>query len=280
MDIVFACPRCKHTMQVLDHLAGSRTRCSQCQLPLEVPFPKGQLVEVRPSTLGNSPALAASAAPARAAAPAVSVSGHTPSPRSAPSSSTAGRIRADDLLKQASDAKEQGDLESAIRLLRDAYDEVCRANAMFPVEDFLRLPMYLQQAGRSREAWQEFSDLLFQGYPNQSRDVILVAKDRAKIFDRMRQFMEMGGKKDVAQVFGVFSLVCKGISLYHEGRTRELKTWFSKSACTEFVKELKAYTGNLGKLQGVQYAVVGELDEYPTIDFDLLAQRIDVTLRS
>jgi len=42
----------------------------------------------------------------------------------------------------------------------------------------------------------------------------------------------------------------------------------------------EAFQGNLGKLQGIQYAVVAELDEYPSIDFDLLAQRIDVTLRS
>jgi hypothetical protein len=281
MDIIFACPRCQYSMQVPDDKAGSRTRCSHCQLPLEVPFPKGQLIEVRPSALGNSAAGAAVAvaAPPRNAPPQVERR-TSPSWPGVSSSPTAGRLKADDLLKLAGACKEQGDLDGAIRHLRTAYDEICRANALFPVEDFLRLPMYLQQAGRGREAWQEFNDLLFQGYPNQTRDVTLVAQDRSKIFDKMRLFLEMQGNKDLAKVFSVFSLVCKGISLHHEGRTRELRTWFSKSACADFVKELKRFKGNLGKLQGVQYAVIGELDEYPTIDFDLLAQRIDLTLRS
>jgi hypothetical protein len=140
--------------------------------------------------------------------------------------------------------------------------------------------MYLQQVGRPREGWQEFNDLLFQGYPNQTKDVSLVALDRSKIFEKMRLFLETEGKPDIAGVFGVFSRVCKGISLHHEGRSRELRTWFSKSACAEFVHGLKLYNGNLGKLQGIQYAIVGELSEYPNIDFDLLAKRIDVTLRS
>jgi hypothetical protein len=59
-----------------------------------------------------------------------------------------------------------------------------------------------------------------------------------------------------------------------------MRTWFNRLSCTEFVRTLKLYTGNLGTLQGIQHAIVGELDEYPSIDFDLLAQRIDVTLRT
>lgn len=191
-----------------------------------------------------------------------------------------GRLRAEELLTQATARKVEGDIEGAIRLLRNAYEEVIKANALLPIEDFLRLPICLHQAGRSREAWDEFNSLLFDGYPNQTKDATLIAQDRAKIFDRMRLFLEADGQKDIATVFGIFSLVCKGIKLHFEGRQRELRTWFSKSACHEFVRGLKAYNGNLGKLQGIQYAVVGELGEYPSIDFDLLAQRIDVTLRS
>jgi hypothetical protein len=292
MDIVFACPRCQHVMQVAGEQAGSRTKCIQCSLPLEVPFPKGQLVDVRPSELGTGAALAAPAvapAAARSNSPiaptsrsgtgTIPINRSTPMPPSAPSNSTAGQLKADELFKQASAHKDQGDLDGAIRLLRDAYDRVCRANAMFPVEDFLRLPIYLQMAGRSREAWQEFNDLLFQGYPNQTKDISLIAKDRAKIFDKMRLLLEADGQAAIADVFGVFCMVCKGISLHYEGRTRELKTWFNKQACSDFVRTLKKFKGNLGKLQGIQYAVIAELDEYPAIDFDLLAQRIDVTLR-
>lgn len=279
MDIVFACPRCQHVMQAPDDKAGTRTQCQQCRLPFEVPLPKGKLIEVRSAELVG----AAAASPPthangpRAAAPRpASLLAATPPTRTVAD----GRLRADELLKQASARRDAGELDAAIRLLHNAYEEILQANALFPVEDFLRLPIYLHQAGRPREAWKEFNTLLFQGYPNQARDVILIAQDRSKIFDKMRLFLEADGKPDIAAVFGIFALVCKGIKLHHEGRARELRTWFSKSACTDFVRGLKAWNGNLGKLQGIQYAVVGELGEYPSIDFDLLAQRIDVTLRS
>jgi hypothetical protein len=282
MNIVFACPRCQQPMYLSEDKPGATVRCAQCQLPLEVPLPKGQLIEVRPSAPGAVALAAPAPPPARSSPPSLSVSQPTPLPSRpvTPTNSTTGRLKADDLLKQASVHKEEGDLETAIRLLHEGYDEILGANALFSVEAFLRLPMYLQQAGKPREAWQEFNDLLFHGYTNQPRDVTLIAQDRTKIFDKMRLFLEAEGKSDEAAVFGVFSRVCKGISLHFEGRTKELRTWFNRSSCTEFVRTLKLYTGNLGKLQGIQHAIVGELDEYPSIDFDLLAQRIDVTLQT
>ncbi|MBY0525631.1 MAG: hypothetical protein K2R98_19655 [Gemmataceae bacterium] len=263
MSIVFACPRCQCVMQAADDQGGSRAVCGKCSLPMEVPLPKGMLIEVRP---------AVAATPPTAAPPP------PPLPPAAPIDVTPTYRKADELLEQAGFRKDAGDLDDAIALLREAFAAVGQAKAMFPVETFLRLPMYLHQAGKKKEAWEEFHHLLFKGYPNQSRNVGFLALDRAKIFDKMRLFLEHEGQAQLAAVFGVFSLVCKGINLYREERRRELKTWFNKSACSNFVSELKKYTGNLGQLQGVQYAILGELGEYPNIDFDLLARRIEVTL--
>jgi hypothetical protein len=97
------------------------------------------------------------------------------------------------------------------------------ANLEQKLRDLRGTPTYLQQAGKPCEAWEEFHDLLFLGYTNQPRDVTLIAQDRTKIFDKMRLFLEAEGNSDDAVVFGVFSRVCKGISLHLEGRTRELQ---------------------------------------------------------
>jgi len=230
---------------------------------MAVPLPISQPIEVR----------SAAVAVASGAAPSVSapVLARTPPPAMQP-------LRADELLLRAAARKDEGDLDDAIGLLRQAYDNIRQARAMFPVDTFLRLPAYLHHAGKNGEAWQEYNRLLLLGYPNQPHDVALLALDRAKIFDRMSQFLEHTDQQQLAAVFGVFSMVCKGINLYREDRRMELKSWFNRKACAQFVSELKKYTGNLGKLQGVQYAVVGELSEYPSVDFDLLAKRIDVTL--
>jgi hypothetical protein len=48
-----------------------------------------------------------------------------------------------ELLKQATDKKKAGDLDSAIVLLREAYDGIGKRSEIYPINTFLRLPAYL-----------------------------------------------------------------------------------------------------------------------------------------
>src|SRR5262249_7979748 len=149
--------------------------------------------------------------------------------------------RADEWLKEAAVLRDRDDVESAIRLLRRSYEEIKRDKVLYSIEVFLRLPLYLQQAGKSKEAWQEFNNLLFQGYPNQPKDPLLIAQDRSKIFEKMRQLLDRDNRLDIAGVYGIFGLVCKNISIHKENRNRELRTWFTKNTCTEILDGLKNY---------------------------------------
>jgi len=65
-----------------------------------------------------------------------------------------------ELLRAASKARRDGDVEGAIKLLKWACEvmDIERGGGMSPLlrfgpEPFLRLPMYLQEAGRPEEAW-------------------------------------------------------------------------------------------------------------------------------
>ena len=73
---------------------------------------------------------------------------------------SAHRIKADELLRKATAYKKAGQWDKAISSLRKAYAVLGKSIAHYPLETALRLPLYLQQAGRYEEAQQEFERLL------------------------------------------------------------------------------------------------------------------------
>ena len=94
MTIVFGCPKCNHVMRAPDEKGGVRVKCQKCGLAMEVPYPKGKLIEVRPTT-GSNPG-------SKPAAPA-----QPPAPDYVP-----GPSRADRLLEEAEALKVKNDLRA------------------------------------------------------------------------------------------------------------------------------------------------------------------------
>jgi hypothetical protein len=252
-------------MKAPEDQGGVKVKCLQCNVNLEIPYLRGILVNVPPEqaapvVFGGS-----------VTRPGSSHGSAHPVSHGAPPKQT----RADEWLKEAAALKDADDVDGAIKLLKRAFEEIRRENVLYSVETFLRLPVYLQRAGKMKDAWQEFNHLLFKGYPNQPKDEAILAIDRAKIFEKMRVFLERDGRADVGAVYGVFHLVCKGIALHKEQRQRELRSSFSKTACADCIHELKKHPGNLGPLQPVRDAIVEELGRYPDVDFEMLGKRID-----
>ena len=66
----------------------------------------------------------------------------------------------DELLKQATAQKNAGDLPSAIKSLKIAYEELNKNSMLYPIQTYLRLPLYLQEAEIKDEAWEEFNKLI------------------------------------------------------------------------------------------------------------------------
>jgi len=274
MPIVFACPRCRFVMKAPDDKGGLKIKCSQCDVTLEIPFLRGILVDVPPEQ----------AAPVVFGVSGVkhgSGAGITPKPAAltAQGVATAPKaLRADDYLREAAQLKDENDLEGAVKLLRRGFEEIKREKALYAIDTFLRLPLYLQQAGRDKDAWQEFNLLLTHGYPNQPRDVVLIYQERGKVLEKMRWYLQHDGKEAIASVYEIFAQVCKAVAVHKENRTREMRAFFTKAVCNECIDGLKKYPGNLGRLQPIKEAIVDELGRFPDVDFDKLAERIDAAL--
>mgnify|MGYP001617680619 CR=1 FL=1 len=105
------------------------------------------------------------------------------------------QIEADELLKEATARKTKKDWDGAIECLRNAYAVLGEDIVNYPIQTALRLPLFLQQAGRLDEAMQEFEGLLNEvdlriakGFNHQTKLVrtMLAHAEYATIYDKMR----------------------------------------------------------------------------------------------
>jgi tetratricopeptide (TPR) repeat protein len=133
------------------------------------------------------------------------------------------------LLRKATAQKESGDIEGAITTLRQAYNAISKGQILYPIETFLRLPAYLQEAGHRDEAWRTYEKLLTDGYPHQLSTPDLIPMDHATIYDKMRLFLQREGSLIPAVAYGVLSHCSWAIGLYRQQRKAELRSHVTKS---------------------------------------------------
>lgn len=123
----------------------------------------------------------------------------------APGSAADRGFQAAELQKQATALHDDGQLEEAIRRLRDA----ARVDQDQLIARALRLPLWLQEAGRIDEARAEF-EALIADVPRRVAVSIPRRKDRrsiehaelAAIYDKMRLAYKREGRLDEAEAFG------------------------------------------------------------------------------
>lgn len=193
----------------------------------------------------------------------------------------------DELLKQATAKKKAGDLESAIKLLRDAYKEISKSSMGYTVDTFLRLPAYLQERGKSDEAWRELNNMLTKGYPNQSNEPGLLPVDHSAIYDAMRLFLQREGKNEAAVKFGVLSYICWALALYRQSQSKDedrffilerkdrLKKDFSRGNIESTVTKLLKKAKKEALVEKVSAIVEKYMKKLPNIRLAELAEEID-----
>lgn len=149
--------------------------------------------------------------------------------------------KAEAALKRATALKKKGRMDEAIAALRDFRRHAERGEASFGIESYVRLPLYLQAAGRREEAWEEFYRLVNKGYPHQLDDEGCRCKERSTVYDKMRLFLQRDGHKRLAVYFDVMCLASRlrGMSLHgeHEQLVQCLgNEWLSQRLSPALVK--------------------------------------------
>ena len=142
------------------------------------------------------------------------------------------------LLKEATQLKREGDLSSAIKKLKQAESKIQRSSVDYGIETFLRLPMYLQAAGRSDEAIKQLDQLLSK-YPEpwghcvkfDKRGIYPMHLDlaRGSIYDKMRLVYQRDNNPSDALPYSVLAETYFERTQLHVLAALESK-WLGKAA--------------------------------------------------
>jgi len=104
------------------------------------------------------------------------------------------------LLKKSTFKKKDDNLNEAIDLLEKAFKI---GGEYMTIEECLRLPMYLQKAGRNDEGWQKLTKLLNEGKPNS--DKYFINLERSIIYRKMSLFKKRLNFYDDALIYKLCS---------------------------------------------------------------------------
>jgi hypothetical protein len=181
---------------------------------------------------------------------------------------------ADQLLKQATEQKRHGDIRAAIQSLRQAYQQIEQGNIVYGVDPFLRLPLYLQAAGRNDEAWSEFNRLISKGYPNQLKNFEVQTMEHSKIYDKMRLFLQRENKSDKAVQFGVLSELSWIRGLYLQNRASELQHSVSEQTIRKTLEPLLKKARRPELTNRLVRVVLDEVQNPASIDLGRAARRV------
>ena len=110
-------------------------------------------------------------------------------------------------LMRAATALSETDPNAAVETFREAAALVPQTETDYGVAPFLRVPRYLQQAGRQEEAWQEFHNLLTAGYPNMQKGDRARHQMQQDVYDKMRLFLQREKRPVEAVWYGVRSII-------------------------------------------------------------------------
>ena len=188
-------------------------------------------------------------------------------------------VEADKLLKEATTKKKSRDINGAIKALRDSYKILNENSMLYPIQTYLRLPLYLQEAGRSDEAWNEFNQLIMwvNTKPRYSPEV--TPMDLSIIWDKMRLHLQREGKNDYAVQFAVWSYVAWAVGLYMQKREDELEAYkaeinIQKALETCLRKANKEFlTDRLVKV------ILDSLNNLPIVDYKEIAKTVQEEMK-
>lgn len=181
----------------------------------------------------------------------------------------------DKFLREATAKKKADDMEGAIESLREAYEIISKTSINYTIDPYLRLPLYLQQAGKNDEAWSEFNRLIVEGYPNQMKIRELIPMDHSAIYDKMRLFLQRENKPRESVKFGVFSYLSWGLGLHYQERKKELRTHISKASIEAMIEGLLKKAKKPELKNELAKVIMLEIKEFPNIDLANIGRQID-----
>ncbi len=173
---------------------------------------------------------------------------------------TKGRHDARALLKKATALHGEKHYLAAVECLKAAYDLMWDEETIWPVSTYLRLPLYLQKAGKYEEALEEFRDMLEDANVTVNREFKHLSPAKRKshvvfrrhaIYDKMRVAAQREKRTADALYFDLMARQLKKLALKMQNRKAahaDLESIFADEKLLKKIERLKV-DGLLAHLQ-------------------------------
>jgi len=179
------------------------------------------------------------------------------------------------LLIEATQAKQDGDIENAIELLKTAYAKIKEEKIIYGIQTYLRLPLYLQEAGRGDEAWKEFNNLIISA----TSDSLVMYMDHSIIYDKMRLFLQREGNNKAAIHYGFLSYFSWAIGLNQQNRRRELSSYLSPENYKKKINTLLKKSGLYNSREDFYRFIEEEKIKFPKISLHEIGRNISSLIK-
>ena len=200
-------------------------------------------------------------------------------------------LRAAELSRQATALLAAGNGDAAIASLRAEREIMDEVELGWGAQSFLRLPLYLQRAGRSAEAWSEFLALFERFTPSAYPGKFSSYWDIVRVYDKARLFMQRERKPTLASCYSVATYLSEAAATQHRGLDRSLpasmrredREFFKEMSTPEAIeaglaRDLKR-AGLLNRLSDLVPWVQSTLASLPLPKHDALIAQIRTVLR-
>lgn len=184
------------------------------------------------------------------------------------------------LHKEATQHKKDEEWDEAIQKLKAARKVAYGSKTTYPVRKHLRLPLYLQQAGRMDEAVKEFKKMLRGDYPSVPDSETMFWIQRGIIYDKMRLAYQREAMHDEAAVSEAYSYLCDAYGTMQgnsHDREERLEYYRSEEAARKVAKKYgKKSSYDTGELAEIIHESVHMLSSNdPQQAQEHMAERID-----
>lgn len=161
-------------------------------------------------------------------------------------SSKIAKKTSDVLFKEATQLKKSGDLDGAVKALRQAYINAKSEGVSYGTDYYLRLPKYLYEAGRADEAWSEYNRALTKGLGRQATLEGIVAVDHSQIYGSMAGQLKKEKKFYGAAIYQAISALSWEKGMLAQQRASELNFDSLHKTIAQTLKRiwLKKFTKN------------------------------------
>lgn len=179
------------------------------------------------------------------------------------------------LLRESTAAKEAGNMGGAIDLLRQFW-LVVPFGSGYGVEAYLKLPMYLQQAGRRDEAWRALNELM-TGYvlPTAKLNDECLPMMHSEIYDKMRLFWQREGESSLAVKYGILSHMHWMLGLHRQRRREEFRDCGSRETIEVVVRPLLKKAKHVHLMSRLCDFVEAQVRKLPALDVHSVGSGVD-----